>query len=521
MLEPGDQIHHYIVEARVGGGGTASVYRVRHAILQHALALKILDPDLVDRPDMRRRFLAEGRIQARVRHPAIVMVTDAVVDAPRRLAGLVMEYVEGPNLAELVARMKGPPDAALFRALVIPILEALHHGHQEGVVHRDVKPSNILLSRDAAGVWHPRLVDFGIAHVLEEARLGETPRVTEPDGHLGTPAFMAPEQIDGGVPSPLWDVFAMGCVMYELATGGVHPFERPTVTETLAAIGRGTKLAPSAVHDGLDAAIEDAILAALEHDPAARARSCMELIERLDASRRALAPAPVPREPAPPTRPVPPTFIETTGSPHQRKAWRLTGAEVRIGRQDVEVALGPVAELENVHCVLRWTPAGWVLENLADAGTRVNGARVTRIPLEDGDLLRVGHQVLKFHTTPDAGPPTSVPANAPKPAPAAITGPRLEIARRHVVGDGPDPLVVPVGPTPVVLGRDPGCSVQLDEPLASPKHCRIVLQGLDVVVEDLSSHSGTWVDGQRVRFRKLREGTTLVIGEAKVRYRGR
>lgn len=527
MLEPGDQIHHYIVEARVGGGGTATVYRVRHAILQHALALKVLDPDLVDRPDMRRRFLAEGRIQAQIQHPAIVMVTDAVVDAPRRLAGLVMEYVEGPNLGELVARMQGPPEPALFRSLMLPVIEGLHHGHQEGVVHRDVKPSNILLSRDAAGVWHPRIVDFGIAHVLAEARLAGTPRITEPEGRIGTPAFMAPEQIEGGVPTPLWDVFAIGCVMYELATG-VHPFERPTTEETLSAISRGTKLAPSALFDGIDAAIEDTILAALETDPARRASSCAELIHRLDAAAPVRAATTRPAQPRQTEHVVemPPSFIETTGSPHQRRAWRIKEVRTRIGRDQTEVSLGPVAGLDPEHCVIRWTRAGWVLENLSDAGTRVNGARVSSIALEDGDLIRVGHQVLKFHTTtPDELPSTGVGHKAPQSGETATTpsirGPRLEIPARHVVGAATDPVVIAVGTAPVVLGRAEDCNLVLSEPLASPRHCRIRLQGLDVIVEDLGSRAGTFVDGQRVRFRQLREGSVVQIGDARVRYRQR
>lgn len=227
-LTPGEQIHHYVVEARVGGGGTATVYRVRHAILQHALALKVLDEKHVARPDLRQLFLAEGRIQAAVRHPAIVMVTDAVVDAPRRIAGLVMEYVEGPDLSELIARFGSPPPTDLVRSLAIPILEALHHAHGEGIVHRDVKPSNVLLSRDASGVWHPRVADFGIAWSLQGA-------VQDNRRGLGTPAFMCPEQLQGGTPDPRWDVFAFGCLLHELVTG-VHPFEGPDRAATEANI---------------------------------------------------------------------------------------------------------------------------------------------------------------------------------------------------------------------------------------------------------------------------------------------
>lgn len=512
MLTPGEQVHHYIVEARVGGGGTASVYRVRHAILQHTLALKVLAPELVDRPDLRRRFLAEGRIQARVRHPAIVMVTDAVVDAPRKLAGLVMEYIEGPNLGELIGRMTAPPPPELFRSLIVPVLEALHHGHEEGVIHRDVKPSNILLSRDAAGSWHPRLADFGIAHILADARLPGTPRITEPEGHLGTPAFMAPEQIDGGSPSVAWDVFAMGCVMYELATGGVHPFERPTGSETMAAIQRGVVVSPSAVHDGIDRAIEATILAALAPSPDKRAPSCADLLLRLQGTSAPKRRAPrAPAKPVALSGPLPETRMVTSGAAHERQSWALTKPRVRVGRNDADIALGSGADVEGLHAEIEWMGDGWQLRNRAAGGTRVNGARVDTIRLEDGDLLRMGHQVLKFHTE-------AVPS--PRQAASIPPGPRLVLPAGAVAGDS-EARIVPIGSTPVVLGRAANCDVILSEPTASGRHCRVYQQGLDVVVEDLGSHSGTWVDDQRVRFRSLREGSQLRIGALRISYRQR
>lgn len=506
-LEPGEQIHHYVVEARVGGGGTATVYRVRHAILQHALALKVLDDRHVARPDLRQLFLAEGRIQASVRHPAIVMVTDAVVDAPRRIAGLVMEYVEGPDLSELIARFTAPPSTALVRSLAIPILEALNHAHGEGIVHRDVKPSNVLLSRDASGVWHPRVADFGIAYALhaglKDGRRG-----------LGTPAFMCPEQLQGGEPSVQWDVFAFGCLLHELATG-VHPFEQEEREATEQAILTGPPVDPSAIRDDLDPVIAEAIRSALARDPADRAPDCKALLDLLarsssDLPNPAPPPAPDPATP-PPTASIPPSFLETsTGPEHARRAWRLTQARVRVGRNDVEVALGPNVGLETVHCVLRWDGRRWVLENRASTGTRVNGARVTSIPLEDGDLLRVGHDVLKFHTTvmPDVAPPP----------PRGRRGPRL-VVPGQLLASG-EPAVVPITTAPLVIGRGPGADLEIREPAASARHCQVTLQGMDVIIEDLGSNAGTTVDDHPVRFRKLDDGAVIRIGGATLRFRG-
>lgn len=518
MLAPGDQIHHYVVEDRVGGGGMATVYRVRHAILQHALALKVLDPKWVDRPDVRKRFLAEGRIQALVRHPAIVMVTDAVVDAPRHIAGLVMEYVEGPNLAELVARLPGPPDGDLVRSILVPVLEAMHHAHAEGVIHRDLKPSNVLLTRDGAGVWHPRVVDFGIAHVQEEARRLTHVRITDPYGRLGTPAFMAPEQIAGEPPTPAGDVFSLGVVLYELATGGKHPFERDSDEATLAAIRSGDHRPARELAPDLDPGVEAAIAAALVVDPAARAPDCAALLTLLDRRTARLAPAPVRHVEPAVEGSLPPTFVETTGPAHDRKAWRLVVPRVRIGREDVEVALGAVANLEAEHCLLIWDGHGWVLEDTSAAGTRVNGARVTHIRLEDGDLLRVGHQVLKFHTRPEAVNASISPVVAVPQAPARPEGPYLEVPSGLVGGTGA-PHLVPVTVDGVVIGRGKNIDLHLDEPTLAPRHCRITLQGMDVVIEDLGSAVGTRIDGQAVRFRRLQDGARIQLGGAEIRFR--
>ncbi|MCB9678565.1 MAG: protein kinase [Alphaproteobacteria bacterium] len=523
MLAPGDQIHHYIVEAAIGGGGMATVYRVRHAILQAALALKVLDPKWVDRPDIRKRFLAEGRIQALVRHPAIVMVTDAVVDAPRQIAGLVMEYVEGPNLAELVARMQAPPDPALVRSIAMPVLEAMHHAHGEGVIHRDLKPSNVLLSRDAAGVWHPRVADFGIAHVHEAATRLTKLRVTDTGGRLGTPAFMAPEQIRGGTPDRRWDVFALGCVLYELATGGTHPFERDSDQATLSAIQAGEYRDPREIAPELDDGIAEAIAAALVVDPGLRAPDCATLIRMLDRHATHLAPEPAPQPvAAAPSGEIPPSFVETTGPAHERKAWRLVSPEIRVGREDVEVALGPVANLEAEHCALLWNGRSWVLEDRSGAGTRVNGARVTHIPLEDGDLIGVGHQMLKFHTTA-AVIGASEPAEPASPAPPKRPeGPHLEIPAAILsVAEGTDPVRIAIPFDGVVIGRGAKCDISINEPSAAGRHCRIRLQGIDVVVEDLGSAVGTRVDGQAVRFRRLADGARIEIGSAVIRYRQR
>jgi len=513
MLQPGDQIHHYIVEERVGGGGMAQVYRVRHTILGHPLALKVLDPLWVGEPRIRRRFLSEGRIQAMVRHPAIVMVTDAVVDASRGIAGLVMEYVEGPDLQQVITRMEGPAEAGFVRAVMLPVLEGMHHVHREGVVHRDLKPANVLLSRDAAGRWLPRVVDFGVAHVGDDKLLPTGTRITRADARLGTPAFMCPEQICGGRPDPRWDVFSLGVVLYELATGR-HPFEVGDDDATMAAIAAGRFHPPRDVFPELDAAVEAAILGSLQPDPASRFPSCAAFAAALSG------PSEAPSVPAPP----PPTDddeVQPTGHavqdhataalllgavPSSQERWVIEGGPTTVGASEAaEVTLPAGGGVEDVHCRILHRRGQWILEDRSLSGSRVNGARVRRIQLAHGDLIRLGHTVLRF----EAG-------SAPLPV-AGGDGPWIEVEEPRG-----EPRRVQVTTAGLVVGRDPGVEVPVSDPMVAARHCRIVVQGLDVVVEDLDSLHGTYVDDQRIRYRRLRGGEVLRVGATRISFeRGR
>lgn len=517
MLEPGDQIHHYVVEEAVGGGGMAQVFRVRHAILGHTLALKVLDPQWVSSPRVRQRFLAEGRIMAMVRHPAIVMVTDAVVDAQRGVAGLVMEFVEGPDLKQVMDRLDGPADPELLSAVMIPVLEGMHHVHQEGVIHRDLKPANVLLSRDAAGRWHPRVVDFGVAHVTDEALLTSTPRrVTRSGARIGTPAFMAPEQVRGETPDLRWDVFALGVVLFELATG-VHPFEVDDGDEerTMEAIAAGNRRDPREAYPGLDPRLEGVLLRATAHDPDTRFDSCADMAEALS---RALGPRPIAARPAPLPAPTPQASAPPVAAatlvygdiPSRRRKWDLTRDEVTVGT-DADVRLPHDGSVEDHHCTLRFEGGSWVLVDTSVAGSRVNGARVRRVELAHGDLIRLGHTVLRFQSPGSRRSPTARAAHPVSEAPRAASGPRLERGDR----------VWPVTLAGVVVGRDPEADIVLDDPTVARRHCRLRLMGLDVVVEDLDSANGTWVDGQRVRFRQLRGGEELRVGQTRITFHRR
>ena len=201
-------LDRYRLLERLAVGGSAEVWRARDEQLERDVAVKRLHPHLMPDEASRRRLVAEARAAAGLAHPAIVEIYD--VDDTGESPALVMELVDGESLATRIAR-EGPlppPEAA---AIAADIAEALFHAHQRGVIHRDVKPGNVLLSADG----RTRLVDFGIAHSLAVA----SERLTMAGTVIGSLHSMAPEQLVGGPITPRTDLYGLGAVLHESLTG--------------------------------------------------------------------------------------------------------------------------------------------------------------------------------------------------------------------------------------------------------------------------------------------------------------
>ena len=254
MLAAGQSVDRYTVEGVIGTGGTAVVYKVRHNQLKTPHALKVLS---LTSQAIRRRMLREGQVQATMRHLNVVAVTDVLdIDgAP----GLLMEYVEGPSLEQALSRyrLSFEQSVTLFRGIVAGV----RHAHQYGLVHRDLKPANVLLARTTDG-YVPKVTDFGLAKVLQ----GESPSVgqTRSGVAMGTPAYMAPEQIrDAGGVDQRADVFSLGCLLYELAAGA-RAFPGNEALAIYNAIMGGDFVAPKArapdIPQGIDLAIRGALI---------------------------------------------------------------------------------------------------------------------------------------------------------------------------------------------------------------------------------------------------------------------
>ncbi len=201
-------LDRYRLVERLAAGGSAEVWRAVDEQLDRPVAIKRLHPHLFADEASRARLAAEARAAARLSHPVIVGVYD--VDATGEAPALVMELVDGESLAARLAR-EGPLPERAAAALVADLAEALFHAHQQGVIHRDIKPGNVLLDADG----RTRLVDFGIAHSLADA----SERLTLTGTVVGTLRAMAPEQLADGPITPRTDLYGLGVVLHEALTG--------------------------------------------------------------------------------------------------------------------------------------------------------------------------------------------------------------------------------------------------------------------------------------------------------------
>ena len=262
----------YEVEKTLGGGGMAVVYLARDGELGRSVAVKVLADNLAHDADLRERFVREGRLAARLSHPNVVRVYDAGEENGRPF--IVMECVEGESLAETVRR-EGRLDPDRVAELGVQACAGLEHAHRAGLIHRDVKPANLLLTGDGT----LKVADFGIAHVVEGTR------VTEVGTVLGTAAYLSPEQAFGEQVTPASDLYSLGACLYELLAG-----KPPYGYETLGEMFSRREAGPPPRLEEVPRELEAAILSCLERDPGERPASAAELARSLAASRSASPP---------------------------------------------------------------------------------------------------------------------------------------------------------------------------------------------------------------------------------------
>ena len=397
----------YSLRTRIGQGGMAEVYLADDLTLGRPVAVKVLRSQFALDPEFLTRFQQEGRAAARLSHPGIVSVHD--VGSSGLAQYIVMDYVDGPDL-KAVLKARGRLPAAEACDIVIQVLGALHHAHQRGLVHRDVKPHNILLDAD----HNARLTDFGIARAAGEQQMTSTGTV------IGTAAYFSPEQATGQPATAASDVYSAGVVLYELLTGR-PPFDGDNPVAIALQHVRMEPTPPSRLNPAIPPRLEAVVLRALAKDPAARFPTAAIMREQLASVRQQTAEATT-------TFDAVAGLAEAGGARDARGARRNTRVESR--RVDWVAILLGVAVFVMVAAAAPFA-ARWLNVGLPMPAGPTSGPSATPRPIAVVTATRPAPSPLLVATAPPP-PPVPTPASA-RPTLTATPGPQQAVVP-NVVG---------------------------------------------------------------------------------------
>ncbi len=260
-LSIGQTVGEYRIIDVIGAGGMGTVYKVQHLISDRIEAMKVVLPELIDSPELADRFIREIKVQARLSHPNIASLHNALRLDNRFL--MVMEYIDGSTLHARLRQGGIEPTASID--IILQVLSALAYAHAQGVVHRDIKPANVMFTSGGTA----KLMDFGIARSLTDQHL------TRAGAAVGSVYYMSPEQVQGAEVDARSDLYSVGILLYEMVTG-----IRPITGESSWAVMNGhlhhVPSAPNVVNPNLPPALSLAILKAIEKNPADRYQSADE-----------------------------------------------------------------------------------------------------------------------------------------------------------------------------------------------------------------------------------------------------
>jgi serine/threonine-protein kinase len=276
VSEPAQTLGRYRILGELGRGAMGVVYRAEDPMLSRTVAIKTINmvADAEERAEYEKRFYQEAKAAGGLSHPNVVTIYD--IGHAGDVVYMAMEYVEGTELRSLLAR--GRLDAATAVDIVAQVAEGLAYAHARGVIHRDVKPANIMVPRDGPA----KIMDFGIA------RMRASDVKTQTGMLLGSPKYMAPEQLLGGAIDQRCDIFGLGVVLYEALTGA-PPFSGADITQIMYQIVHAAPPPPSAVSSRVPPMLDLVVARALAKEPAARYQDARELAADLRACRVQIA----------------------------------------------------------------------------------------------------------------------------------------------------------------------------------------------------------------------------------------
>ena len=438
-----EALSNYVLDRPLGAGGMGTVYKAHDGSNGQAVALKVLRPDLAHEPGYLERFRREAQIASQLHSRHIVRILDSGNSDGRYF--IAMEYVEGQTLAKRLENGALPVEEAI--RICHEVCTALIVAHQHGVVHRDIKPQNILLDLDGTA----KVTDFGVAR-----RQGQ-PGITVDGLYLGTPEYMAPEQVDGHADIRS-DIYSFGILTYQMLAGRV-PFRGETPWATLDQQMRSDPLPLGAIRNDVPAWLSALVMRCLRKDPRSRFQTPQSLLQALDA-----------RENSSTSHTVRQQASLRAGSTYRNSSWVrtvwLAGLLITIAAIGFAAApaLRPFAGLAIAVAFLLL--GGRLLSASQDSRTRTRFARAKSRS--------------SYVAVTSDGRRTSLP-----------------LGRSYI-------------------GRDAASDLRLLDASVSRRHARLTVSPSEVLVEDLNSQNGTRLNGQPTIRAVVGSGDKLAFGKAEV-----
>lgn len=471
-LPVGSRVGRYKILGTIGKGPTGTVYGAENMCLGRAVALRLLPRGLMGKDeDKVTQFLRAAAAATRVDHPNIVPVYD--VGREGDWCYVEMQKVQGRTLAELAAT-RLPLTVREATRIVRSVAEALQAAHEKSIIHRDIRPENLWITRDgrimASG--------FGLAAALAEACPGAT-------DSRGAALYAPPEQTEGKPPDFRGDIYSLGITLYYLLTGN-HPFTGDSVAQIRQKHWQGAAAPAKTYNDKVPDTLCALIAKMTAKRPEDRHQNTAQLMNELDAIDGKAGHC----------------LVRVLGADEIRMFW-LSDLTATIGRDDVNTICLRDREVSNWHAAIEPAEQGYRLRDMKSRnGTEVNGERIEEKQIEAGDLIAIGASLLVFV---DMGSRKGTPL---RPGAYQFTA----------MQEGSAAQARPLRAGATLIGRHEANHLTLDGDSISNFHAQILVSGQGAVITDLKSRAGVRVNGQRVLHHELSVGDTICIGQCEFRF---